>query len=192
MNRVRQNLGHVFCVLSFPSLAAFFYEWAWRHGDTSLQNALTIAEMRYASSDIPRAGAWFRAALQVAPHSLEARGGIALALYAQGRKRDAAAELWILARMEERPEILALLAEVRKQTGDTIGSIEAFRRAAELPLSAEPFVLGERMLGEEMWHAIISSLNALRGTRPAVGVGTHLIRNRQGVLERVFSRRRAA
>jgi tetratricopeptide (TPR) repeat protein len=180
--------------LAFHGAQASLLEWSGRRPRASREKidratrALAIGEARLKARQFERAIPFFREAIASDRAATLARGGLAHALFALGRKKEAARELEALGELDPGAEVQALLAEVRRQAGDTVGSIEAFRRAAVRPRAEGSFLLGERLLGEDAWRRILSTLETLRATRPAVGVGAHLIRGRDSSVARALTR----
>ncbi len=173
-------------------LSADLLHYQWRRGTRSTQSALAIANARLATGQNAQAIAFFREVCRRAPEHTEARGGLVCALFRQGSVGDAAREAAVLAEFAPSAEAWVLVAELRKRLGDTIGSLDAFRKAAAAGLAPARFLLGDAIFGEEVWSDLVAPLASIHASRPAVGVGTHLVRSRATLVARAMSRRRNA
>jgi hypothetical protein len=178
--------------VGFHSLAANLYQYEWNHAPRSASLAIAIGNCRFRAGADAEAVVFFKEACRRESSSVEARAGMVCALFRQGLVREAGREGAALAALDPCAEMWVLVAELRKRVGDTIGSLDAFRQAAQAGSQKDRFVLGEAILGENVWSDLVTPLDNLRSSRKAVGVGTHLVRSRSTLLARVLSRRRNA
>ena len=178
--------------LGLHRLAAHAFQYEWNHGIRSAPLALSIANARLLSGESGDALVFFREVLRRDAGHAEARAGMVCALFRKGLLHEAAREAKALVTLDPCAEMWVLLAELRKRTGDTIGSIDAFRQAARAESKAARFVLGEAILGEDNWTGLVAPLANLRKSRKAVGLGTHLVRGRSSASQRAMSGRRNA
>jgi hypothetical protein len=174
------------------SIAANLFQYEWNHAPRSASLAIAIGNCRFRAGADAEAVVFFKEACRRETSSVEARAGMVCALFRQGLVREAGREAAALAALDPCAEMWVLVAELRKRVGDTIGSLDAFRQAAQAGSQKDRFLLGEAVLGETVWSDLVTPLDNLRASRKAVGVGTHLVRSRGTLLARVLSRRKKA
>jgi hypothetical protein len=178
--------------VGFHGLAANVFQYEWNHAPRSAALALAIGNCRFRAGANAEAVVFFKEACRREPSSVEARAGMVCALFRQALILESGREAAALAELNPCAELWVLVAELRKRVGDTIGSLEAFRQAAQAGSQNERFILGEAILGEAAWSDLVTPLDSLRASRKAVGVGTHLVRSRSTLLARVLARRKKA
>lgn len=191
-HRALHSAATLFSEVGLDRLAAAAFRYEWNHAGRNAPLARSIANALLRAGDNAEALVFFREACRREPDHTEARAGMVCALFRQGAVRDAGREATTLAGLAPCAEMWVLVAELRKRVGDTIGSLEAFRQAAQATSRSDRFVLGEALLGDEAWSDLITPLDNLRTSRKAVGVGTHLVRSRGSLLARALANRRKA
>lgn len=162
----------------------------WAGGRRSAALARSIGNARLHEGENAEAQVFFREACKRDASDAEARAGLICALFRQGRSREAAREAEMLASIDSGAEMWLLLAELRRRSGDTIGSLTALRQAAQSVPADRRFVLGDALFGEEVWAGLVMPLARLKTGGRAVGVGTHLVRSRGSLVARAMAVRR--
>lgn len=190
LRRALRGLARALSDLGLHGAAAAIYGREWARGKRSASLACLAATQHLHAGQVPQALAFYREAVRREPGDGEARAGLVCALHRAGETRQAATEAARLAADAPCAEMWALVAELRRKSGDTVGSIEAFRLAAKSDGAAGRFVLGEAVLGESAWNDLASSLQGVHQGERAFGVGTHLVRSRATLVARALRAKR--
>ena len=172
---------------SLHGLAARTLQYQWTRGPRTVSLALAIGNARLRAGEPAEATVFFREVCKREPGHVEGRAGLVCSLFRQNSLREAAREALNLVAIAPCAQMWVLIAELRKRSGDTIGSLDAFRQAAQAESAPNQFVLGEAILGEEAWADLVAPLVHLQKSRTAVGVGTLLVRSRGSSVARAFS-----